>query len=155
MTRCAATSKKIDEVETRIGAHKRMIEGYEAAVAKIDIERAAIQKELDVLNKAVKDQERQQAFNAWTVEYERTAQNAITAIDSARVALARLALIGRRSEEFDRIGNFVGSLHRDRILGDFFAQIPPGSRGFERVHGPRINEMEFLIWPSARKEELR
>ena len=146
---------EIDELDKSIAAHRRMIEAYEGAVAKTDIELKNIQEQLNALNKAVEDQERREAFDAWTVEYERTAQKTIAAIDAARVALARLAVIGRKFEEFDKLGNFVGSLHRDRILGDFFAQIPPGSRGLEKVHGPRSAEMEFLIWPSARKDDLR
>lgn len=146
---------EIDELDKSIAAHRRMIEAYEGAVAKTDIELKNIQEQLNALNKAVEDQERRESFESWTAAYERTAQAASAAIDAARVALAKLAIIGRRCEEFDKIGNFVGSLHRDRILGEFFNQIPPGSRGFEKVHGPRSSEMEFVIWPSARKEDLR
>jgi uncharacterized coiled-coil protein SlyX len=145
----------IDELDKNIAAHHRMIEAYEGAVARIEIELKNIQEQLNALNKAVEDQERREAFDAWTVEYQRTAQAAVAAIDGARVALARLAIIGRRCDEFDKIGNFIGSLHRDRILGEFFNQVPPGSRGFDKVHGPRSAEMQCVIWPSARKKDLQ
>lgn len=150
----AYLQNEVDELDKRIAAHRRMIEAYNGAVAKIDAELKIVTDQLTALNKEVEANERALELEAWTGHYERAAKEALEALDTARVKLAVLAATGRRCDEFDKSGSFQGSRVRDLILENFFRLAVPGTRGFQIVHGPRSGEMRFDVFPSARKTDL-
>lgn len=145
---------EIDELDKRIAAHRRMIEAYNGAIVKIDAELKIVTDQLAALNKEVEAAEREEAFQEWQKLYEQACKDAVTALDAARIALARLARLGNKAEYFDTPTFRRGSQIADIVISEFFREVQPGNRGFEPVSGRNAHDLRFDIFPAARKTDL-